>query len=42
MAIASLDPPSSILGGEAFLTRLYAAYRSMQSAEGPMSGTLPF
>jgi phospholipase C len=28
------DPPSSILGGEAFLARIYAAYRAMQSPSG--------
>ncbi len=33
-AVQSLDPPSSILGGEAFLARVYDAYRCMQSAEG--------
>jgi phospholipase C len=30
-----MDPPSSILGGEAFLSRIYNAYRGMQSATGP-------
>jgi phospholipase C len=28
------DPPSSILGGEAFLSRIYDAYRTMQSPTG--------
>ena len=32
--IPSLDPPSSILGGEAFLSRIYDAYRGMQSETG--------
>ncbi|MGP0109542.1 MAG: alkaline phosphatase family protein [Acidimicrobiales bacterium] len=34
MEIPSLDPPSSILGGEAFLARIYDAYRGMQSSTG--------
>jgi phospholipase C len=34
IAVQSLDPPSSILGGEAFLSRLYNAYRAMQSLTG--------
>jgi phospholipase C len=34
IAVQSLDPPSSILGGEAFLSRLYNAYRAMQSPTG--------
>ncbi len=29
-----VDPPSSILGGEAFLSRIYDAYRRMQSTTG--------
>ena len=29
-----LDPPSSILGGEAFLARIYTAIRSAASPEG--------
>ena len=29
IAVASMDPPSSILGGEAFLSRIYNAYRGM-------------
>ena len=29
-----MDPPSSILGGEAFLARIYAAYRGMQVPTG--------
>jgi len=33
--IQSLDPPSSILGGEAFLSRIYTAYKGMQSSTGP-------
>jgi phospholipase C len=32
--IPSLDPPSSILGGEAFLARIYDAYRNMRSDTG--------
>jgi phospholipase C len=32
--IPSVDPPSSILGGEAFLSRIYDAYRGMQSSTG--------
>ena len=32
--IPSVDPPSSILGGEAFLARIYDAYRGMQSDTG--------
>jgi phospholipase C len=28
------DPPSSVLGGEAFLARIYEAYRAMQSPRG--------
>ncbi len=31
VTIPSADPPSSILGGEAFLARIYAAYGGMQS-----------
>jgi phospholipase C len=34
MAIQSIDPPSSILGGEAFLARIYHAYKAMQSPTG--------
>jgi phospholipase C len=34
IAVASLDPPSSILGGEAFLARIYNAYKAMQSPTG--------
>jgi len=34
MAVQSIDPPSSILGGEAFLSRLYNAYKGMQSPAG--------
>ena len=34
IAIQSIDPPSSILGGEAFLARLYNAYKAMQSPTG--------
>jgi phospholipase C len=34
VAIPSIDPPSSILGGEAFLSRIYAAYKGMQSSTG--------
>ena len=32
--IDSVDPPSSILGGEAFLARVYDAYRSATSSAG--------
>ena len=32
--IPSLDPPSSILGGEAFLGRIYNAYKGMRSPAG--------
>lgn len=32
--IPSFDPPSSILGGDAFLSRLYNAYKGMQSENG--------
>jgi len=31
---SGLDPPSSILGGEAFLARIYHAYKEMQSPAG--------
>jgi phospholipase C len=34
MAIPGIDPPSSILGGEEFLARVYNAYRGMHSATG--------
>ena len=34
VVIPSLDPPSSILGGEAFLARLYDIYKGMQSSTG--------
>ncbi|MET9897486.1 alkaline phosphatase family protein [Streptomyces sp. NPDC006446] len=34
VVIPGVDPPSSILGGEAFLARIYNAYKAMQSAEG--------
>ena len=34
IAIQSIDPPSSILGGEAFLSRIYNAYKGMQSPTG--------
>jgi phospholipase C len=34
VAVPSLDPPSSILGGEAFLARIYDAYRGMRSEAG--------
>lgn len=32
--LTGIDPPSSILGGEEFLSRIYAAYRGMQSDTG--------
>jgi phospholipase C len=34
VVIPSADPPSSILGGEAFLARIYEAYRGMQAPTG--------
>ncbi|WRZ89646.1 hypothetical protein OHB54_11580 [Streptomyces sp. NBC_01007] len=34
VVIPGVDPPSSILGGEAFLARIYNAYKAMQSPEG--------
>jgi len=34
IAVQGIDPPSSILGGEAFLSRLYSAYKDMQSPTG--------
>jgi phospholipase C len=34
VVVPSADPPSSILGGEAFLARIYDAYRGMQSETG--------
>ena len=34
IAIRGIDPPSSILGGEALLSRIYHAYKSMQSPTG--------
>ena len=34
VAIPGIDPPSSILGGEEFLARIYNAYRGMQSSTG--------
>ncbi len=34
IVIPGLDPPSSILGGEAFLARIYNAYKAMQSPAG--------
>jgi phospholipase C len=35
IAIRGIDPPSSILGGEALLSRIYHAYQAMQSPTGP-------
>jgi phospholipase C len=35
VVIPSVDPPSSVLGGEALLSRIYNAYREMQSPTGP-------
>jgi phospholipase C len=32
--LPGVDPPSSILGGEAFLARIYNAYKNMQSPAG--------
>ena len=34
VVLPSVDPPSSILGGEAFLSRIYDAYRGMKSDTG--------
>ena len=34
VVIPGVDPPSSILGGEAFLARIYNAYQAMQSPDG--------
>jgi phospholipase C len=34
IVIPSFDPPSSILGGEAFLSRIYETYRRMHSSTG--------
>jgi phospholipase C len=34
IVIPGVDPPSSILGGEAFLARIYNAYQAMQSPAG--------
>jgi phospholipase C len=34
IAVQAIDPPSSILGGEAFLSRIYNAYKAMQSPTG--------
>jgi phospholipase C len=34
LVLPGVDPPSSILGGEAFLARIYDAYRGMQSDTG--------
>ena len=34
VVLPSVDPPSSILGGEAFLARIYNAYKGMQSPAG--------
>jgi Phosphoesterase family len=34
IVIPGLDPPSSILGGEAFLAQIYHAYQGMQSPAG--------
>ncbi|GGR89282.1 phosphoesterase [Streptomyces nojiriensis] len=34
VVIPDVDPPSSILGGEAFLARIYNAYRAMRSPSG--------
>jgi phospholipase C len=35
IAVPSFDPPSSILGGEAYLSRIYNIYKGMQSPTGP-------
>jgi phospholipase C len=34
IAVQGIDPPSSVLGGEAFLSRIYNAYKAMQSPTG--------
>jgi phospholipase C len=34
IVLPGVDPPSSILGGEAFLTRIYNAYQAMRSPAG--------
>jgi phospholipase C len=34
VVVPGVDPPSSILGGEAFLARIYNAYKDMRSPEG--------
>jgi phospholipase C len=34
VVVSGVDPPSSILGGEAFLARIYNAYKAMQSPAG--------
>ena len=34
VVIEEVDPPSAVLGGEAFLARVYNAYRSMRSPTG--------
>ena len=34
VVIDNVDPPSSVLGGEAFLARIYNAYKGMQSSRG--------
>jgi phospholipase C len=34
IVVPGLDPPSSILGGEAFLARIYDAYKGMRSQAG--------
>jgi phospholipase C len=34
VVLPGLDPPSSILGGEAFLARIYNAYKAMRSPTG--------
>jgi phospholipase C len=41
IVVPGVDPPSSILGGEEFLARIYDAYKAMQSRPGPTSGTRP-
>ncbi len=35
IVIDNVDPPSAVLGGEAFLSRIYNAYKAMQSSTGP-------
>jgi len=40
--VTTLDPPSSMLAGEAFLERIFNAYRASTSESGQTSGTPPY